>query len=138
MRVTLLLYMVVISVSLNFPYPARVTLGERERVGPAPKCPGSAFTEGPGRSLSGALRRGFQTCFGRFRDPAGAAYRGPRNAFSAWWGEEPKQNDAVPQGAGEAPKRDPEQRTGYETEGTHMRRDHRQDSGDASPSQLQP
>jgi hypothetical protein len=31
-------YMVVISVWLNFPYPARVTPGEAERVGPAPKC----------------------------------------------------------------------------------------------------
>ena len=41
---------------------------------------------GPGRSLSGVLCRGFQTCSGRNRDPAGAA--------------SPKQNDAVPPGAG--------------------------------------
>ena len=38
MRVTLFWYKVVISVSLNFPYPARVTLGEAQREGPAPKC----------------------------------------------------------------------------------------------------
>ena len=38
MRVTLFEYMVVISVSLNFPYPARVTLGEAKREAPPPKA----------------------------------------------------------------------------------------------------
>src|SRR5882757_5855777 len=47
MRVTLFEYMVVISVSLNFPYPARVTLGESQRVGPAPKCQGVLSWRGP-------------------------------------------------------------------------------------------
>ena len=39
-------------------------------------------------------------------------------------GAQAKQNDAVPQGAGLAPKRDPEQRTGYEAEGSPMHRSH--------------
>jgi hypothetical protein len=75
---------------------------------------------GPGRSLCGVLCRGLQTCSGRSRDPEGAA--------------QPKQNDAVPQGAGKAPKRDPEQRTGYEAEGAQMHRSHRYDSDDARSS----
>jgi len=37
-----------------------------------------------------------------------------------FWEVPRKQNDAVPQGAGKAPKRDPEKRTGYESDGTHM------------------
>ena len=56
---------------------------------------------GPGRSLCGVLGRVLQACSGRNRDPVRAA--------------KPKQNDAEPQGAGLAPKRDPEQRTGYKT-----------------------
>jgi hypothetical protein len=37
-----------------------------------------------------------------------------------FWEVPRKQNDAVPQGAGKAPKRDPEKRTGYEPVDTHM------------------
>ena len=75
---------------------------------------------GPERSLRGVLCRGFQTSFGRSRDPAGAT--------------QSKQNDAEPQGAGLAPKRDPEQRTGYEAEGSPMHRSHTLDlDGECSP-----
>jgi hypothetical protein len=63
---------------------------------------------GPGRSLSGVPCRGLQTCFGRNRDPVGAT--------------QSKQNDAVPQGAGLAPKREPEERTGYGTRATPIHR----------------
>jgi len=45
--VTLFWYMVVFSVSLKFPNPARVTLGEAKRVGPAPKCQGVLSWWGP-------------------------------------------------------------------------------------------
>ena len=42
----------------------------------------------------------------------------------------PKQKSELAAGRRKGPKRDPEQRTGYEAEGTHMRRSHDQDSGD--------
>jgi hypothetical protein len=71
---------------------------------------------GPGRSLSGVLCRGFANLF---------------------WEVPGKQSDAVPPGAGKAPKREPEQRTGYEAEGTHMRRIHGQGSGDDISPQSQ-
>jgi hypothetical protein len=58
---------------------------------------------GPGGSLSGVLCRGFSNLF---------------------WEVPRKQNDAVPQGAGQAPKRDPEQRTGYEAEDSPMHPSH--------------
>jgi hypothetical protein len=65
---------------------------------------------GPERSLRGILYGGSQTSFGRNRDPVGAL--------------QAKQNDAEPQGAGLAPKRDPEQRTGSEAEDSPMHRSH--------------
>jgi hypothetical protein len=63
---------------LNSPVVARVTLGGAERVGPAPKCRRSAFSEGPERSLGGVFCRGSQTCFGRNRDPKGREARSRR------------------------------------------------------------
>ena len=79
---------------------------------------------GPERSLRGVLGRGSQTSFGRNRDPAGAT--------------QSKQNDAEPQGAGLAPKRDPEQRTGYEAEGSPMHRSHTLDPGGECSPKPQP
>jgi hypothetical protein len=60
---------------------------------------------GPEEVCAALFAARLQTCSGRNRDPEGAP--------------QAKQNDAVLQGAGKAPKRDPEQRTGYEAEGSH-------------------
>ncbi len=54
----------------------------------------------------------------------------PSNLF---WEVPRKQSDAVPQGAGKAPKRDPEKRTGYEPVGTHMHQKIPNASRDAKP-----
>ena len=88
MRVTLFWYMSV-SPFVEFPVLARVTLGEAKRVGPAPKCRRSAFSEGP-EEVCAAFFAVFQTCFGRNRDPKGRASEA---------------EDRVPPGAGKAPKR---------------------------------
>ena len=50
-----------------------------------------------------------------------------------FWEVPRKQNDAVPQGAGKAPKRDPEKRTGHEPDGTRMNQKIPSDSRDAEP-----
>ena len=50
-----------------------------------------------------------------------------------FWEVPRKQNDAVPQGAGKAPKRDPEKRTGCEPDGTRMNQKIPSDSRDAEP-----
>ncbi|OJV41158.1 MAG: hypothetical protein BGO25_15500 [Acidobacteriales bacterium 59-55] len=50
-----------------------------------------------------------------------------------FWEVPRKQNDAVPQGAGKAPKRDPEKRTGYEPVDTHMNQKIPEASRDAKP-----
>jgi len=50
-----------------------------------------------------------------------------------FWEVPRKQNDAVPQGAGKAPKRDPEKRTGYEPDGTRMNQKIPSASRDAEP-----
>ena len=71
MRVTLFWYMRV-SPFVEFTRCCSGHTGEAQRVGPAPKCRRSAFSEGPERSLHGVVCRGSQTCFGRNRDPAGA------------------------------------------------------------------
>ncbi len=70
---------------------------------------------GPGRSVCGALCRGLTQLF---REVPG------------------KQSDAVPPGAGLAPKRDPEQRTGFEAEGSPLDRVRLIAFGIASPQQL--
>lgn len=50
-----------------------------------------------------------------------------------FWEVPRKQNDAVPQGAGKAPKRDPEKRTGYEPDGTPMNQRNLHASRDRKP-----
>jgi hypothetical protein len=72
---------------------------------------------GPGRSLSGVLCRALSNLF---------------------WEVPRKQNDAVPLGAGKAPKRDTEQRTGYEAEDSLMHRSHSLDLGGARSPKPQP
>ena len=116
MRVTLFWYMVVISVSLNFPYPARVTLGDSQRVGPAPKAK-ECF-------LGGARKKFVRCTLPRFTNLFWEVPR-PRRGGAA----EAERRRAA--GRRIAPKRDPEQRTGYEAEGTLKQRSHGQDSGDA-------
>ena len=73
MRLTLFWYMIV-SPFVEFPDLVRVTPGGALRVGPAPKCRSSAFTEGPDKSFR-------CTCRIRFRGkplPAGWRSRSRR------------------------------------------------------------
>jgi len=89
--------MVVISVSLNFPYPARVTLGEASERARLPSA--------KERFLGGA-RKKFE------RRPL-------LRLFKLVPGGSEKAERRHAAGRRKAPKRDPEQRTGYEAEGTH-------------------
>src|ERR1022692_4383086 len=77
MRLTLFWYMIV-SPFVEFPDLDRGTI---KRVGHAPKCRSSAFTEAPEKSF----RRSFRKRFGGTKQPAGAA--------------QPKQKSELPQGA---------------------------------------
>jgi hypothetical protein len=104
--VTLFEYMVVISVSLNFPYPARVTLGEAKRVGPAPKCQGVLSWRGPKEVCAAFVAAAVKLLLGGTETPQGRRSRSRTT---------PCRRAPVL-----APKRDPEQRTGYEAEGSPM------------------
>jgi hypothetical protein len=66
---------VVISVSLNFPYPARVTLGEAKRVGPAPKCQGVLSWRGPKEVCAAFFAAALKLLWGGTETPQGRRSR---------------------------------------------------------------
>jgi hypothetical protein len=71
MRVTLFEYMVVISVSLNFPYPARVTLGKASEwpLLPRPKlCIYGGSGEAGNRNPKGRVTEAEERVFRRAQD----------------------------------------------------------------------
>src|ERR1700677_2922336 len=104
MRVTLFEYMVVISVSLNFPYPARVTLGkasEWARLPSAKEC-----------FLGGARKKFERRCLPRSSNLFWEEPRPRRGAVS-----EAERRRA--EGRRFGPEAVTEQRTGYEAEDSH-------------------
>jgi hypothetical protein len=66
---------VVISVSLNFPYPARVTLGEAKQVGPAPKCQGVLSWRGPKEVCVALFAAALKLLWGGTETPQGRRSR---------------------------------------------------------------
>ena len=64
-----------ISVSLNFPYPARVTLGEAKRVGSAPKCQGVLSWRGPKEVCAAFFAAALKLLWGGTETPQGRRSR---------------------------------------------------------------
>jgi hypothetical protein len=87
----------ILSPFVEFPDPARVTPGEAKRVGPAPKCRSSAFTEAPEKSF----RRTSEQDFEGNRNPKGDLVEAEEQAAA---------------GRRNSPEAVTEQKAGYRTE----------------------
>jgi hypothetical protein len=60
---------------LNFPYPARVTLGEAKRAGPAPKCQGVLSWRGPKEVCAAFFAAVLKLLWGGTETPQGRCKR---------------------------------------------------------------